>query len=98
MAQKAVTWAMTRKNIDPISKWILVCMATLANQHGVTTARRDLIADLACVADTTVWRHFPVLEERGLIKPLARPSKDGPETRRYYRLMMGSAVTEEDEE
>lgn len=97
MSQKAQTWAWAKKGLAPLTKYTLLTMALLADNRGITTARRDIIADASGIGQSTIWRHLKELEERKLIFLRAAPSKDGPEIRRFYRLAIGNAVTDDEE-
>lgn len=97
MSFKAITWAMEQETtpvFKPLTKFVLVTMADLADQDGKCYPSIAYISGVTGLGDSTVRRHLHVLAEVGLLEIVWGKRADGSYSSNTYHLALEGVLSE----
>ncbi len=81
-----INWAFERRNLDPVAKFVLVCLADYANPDGHCWPSQRAIAGRTGYSERAVRAAAARLEGIGLISRLARRNEKNEPISDYFQL------------
>jgi hypothetical protein len=88
-----MSWALRQTTGAPATKVVLLVLANVADEHGVSWHSQRSLSLKSEVPVRSLRRHLETLEERGFLRRTGRMREDGGKASDYYQLMLDPPAT-----